>query len=331
MLVLTSNPDRPSFRERVKAYMQPMETAGVSCEIAVIPSSILAKWRLYRTARQFDGVFLHKKGLSPFDAWYLRKNARRIIYDFDDAVMYKQLRPEEVSSLRLRRFGRSVSAADLVLAGNSYLAAHAMQFNKRTVILPTGLDTSPYCILRPSSGYNRLRLVWIGSKSSLPYLEAVVPALERLGGEAANVVLRMISDVFIDLKNMAVEKCQWSQDTQYSDLAACDIGLSPLPDDGFARGKCGFKTLQYQSAGLPVVCSPVGINATMIRDGVSGFHARTTDEWVDRIKRLLADKELRRRMGEEGRKAALPYDHSIIGKRFTTLVTDCLRGELPAK
>jgi glycosyltransferase involved in cell wall biosynthesis len=324
LLVLTGNSKRASFRERVLAYVGPLESAGISTELAEIPAGLGARWRLYGKARLFDGVFLHKKGLSFADAYLLRLSARKLIYDFDDAIMYKQSDPLTVSAMRLRRFARTVRAADLVIAGNSYLAAHAMLFNKRTAVLPTGLETLRYQVAPSRKADERVRLVWIGSQSSLRYLDLILPALEKVGSILPGIVLRLISDEFADLKNMPVEKHRWSQDSQYAALAECDIGLSPLADDGFARGKCGFKTLQYQCAGLPVVCSPVGVNEEMVRHGMSGFHARATEEWVDFIVRLARDKSLRLIMGQEGRKAAAAFDREIIGKRFVSLVSACL-------
>ena len=218
---------------------------------------------------EFDGVFLQKKGLNPFDAFWLRKYSKKIIYDFDDAIMYSPKTPERYSLSHFRRFRRTAKLADMVIAGNSYLAEHARKFNSNVEILPTGLDVKAYKSGTKSKNDDKIRLVWIGSQSTLKYLAEIKPTLEEIGSRFDNVILRIICDNFIDLRKMPVEKCPWSEQTQVIDLATSDIGLAPLPDNRFTRGKCGFKVLQYAAAGLPVVASPVGVNTEYISDGIT--------------------------------------------------------------
>jgi glycosyltransferase involved in cell wall biosynthesis len=263
---------------------------------------------------------LHKKRLGVFNAYALRRHARKIIYDFDDAVMYSDKCPDTPSPKRLRDFQRTVGLADLVIAGNVYLAEHARKFNSNVEILPTGLDTGEYDvkITRPNDG--KVRLVWIGSKVTLPYLKEITPALEEIGSRLKNVVLRVISDEFIDLQNMKVEKCAWSQQTQACDLVECDIGLAPLPDNPFTRGKCGFKILQYTAAGLPSVVSPVGVNARLVRDGVNGYHAVTIKDWIEKISALVANEPLRTRMGSEAKQMICSFDLNVTGHQLVKLV-----------
>ncbi len=280
--------------------------------------------RLFRQSRRYDGVFLQKKRLNSFDAFWLRKYARKVIYDFDDAVMYDDERPELSSRKRQRDFARTVRLADTVIAGNKYLADHALKFNDNIKILPTGLRLEDYkgAAGRPEDG--RVVLVWIGSKSTLKYLAEIKPALEEIGSRFDNVVLRIICDEFFDLQNIKVERCQWSERTQVSDLATSDIGLAPLPDNRFTRGKCGFKILQYAAAGLPVIASPVGVNAEFVSDGVTGFRAADVSEWIDRIGRLVKDAELCRNMGRHGRDWVQSFDFAVIGNRLAELIKEAL-------
>jgi len=123
---------------------------------------------------------------------------------------------------------------------------------------------------------------------------------------------------------MQVEKRQWSEETRAFNLATSDIGLAPLPDNRFARGKCSFKVLEYAAAGLPIVASPVGTNADYVRDGITGLLATNTQEWVDRISRLIEDPQLRKKMGQEGRTHAAKFDVSVIGKQLTESIIECL-------
>lgn len=280
---------------------------------------------MYKLASDYDGVFLHKRLLKFFDALWLRFYARKIIYDFDDAVMYDPDAPKRNSFTHIAPLNRTVKLADLVIAGNSYLADHAKKSNLNVEILPTGLDTRAYQIEIDRMDDGKIRLVWIGSKSTLRYLAEIKPALEEIGLRFNNVVIRIICDEFFDLKNMQVEKHHWASQTEVIDLITSDIALSPLPDNRFTRGKCGFKILQYGAAGLPVVTSPVGTNAEYVQDGMTGCYASTISQWVDKISELVENTEKRKRMGEAARMWAQNFDMGIIGRQLAELVTKCLQ------
>jgi glycosyltransferase involved in cell wall biosynthesis len=149
----------------------------------------------------------------------------------------------------------------------------------------------------------------------------MTPALEQIGKQYPNVVLRIICDTFLDMSKMPVEKCVWSLATEAKDMAACDIGLCPLPDDNFTRGKCGFKILQYFAAGLPAVASPVGVNIDFIPPGKTGFTAQTEQEWVDTLKKLIENSVLRQTMGQAAKDFSRQFDHEQIAPQFCKLVT----------
>lgn len=324
LLVLSNNLNRGGFKQRIAVYLDTLQANGIYCEVAKLPSGSLARRKLLKRAAEFDGVLLHKKGLNPFDAFWLRRYSKRVIYHFDDAIMYSTKTPDRNSSSHFRPFRRSVKLADMVIAGSSYLADHALKFNSNVEILPSGLSVRDYEIDCPPKNDDRIRLVWIGSRSTLKYLAEIKPALEETGSRFDNVILRIICDAFFDLRNMPVEKHLWSQDRRGADLTTSDIGLAPLPDDRFTKGKCSFKVLEYAAAGLPVVASPVGTNSDYVRNNVTGFLARNINEWVDRITQLVASPPLRKRMGKKNREQAKNFDISVIGKQFTKLITKCL-------
>lgn len=324
LLVITNNPDRPSFRQRIEMYSGVLEEKGIKCEVAKLPKGTVERVRLFRQASGFDGVFLQKKRLNFHDAFWLRGFSRKIIYDFDDAVMYNPNRPESNNALRLRLFGRTVKAADLVIAGNDYLAEEARRFNCNVEVLPTGLDTKKYDIKSRAVDDGVVRLVWIGSKSTLNYLEGIRAGFEEVGRRFKNVRLRIICDDFFELKNIAVEKCIWSVDSQCKDLAGSDIGLAVLPDNRFTRGKCGFKILQYQAAGLPVITSPVGVNAEFVKDRINGVVAFDIDGWIKGICELVEDAGLRKQMGENAKVEVGKFDCSLIGQRLAELIKGIL-------
>ena len=141
------------------------------------------------------------------------------------------------------------------------------------------------------------------------------------------MVLRVICDDFLGLSNMPIEKRRWSAQTRAIDLATSDIGLAPLPDDPFTRGKCSFKVLEYSASGLPVVASPIGTNAQYVREGVTGFLCVTAGEWVERISLLVENPQVRETMGRAGVEHAKEFDVQVIGRRLSDLIGSCLRGE----
>ncbi len=329
LLVLSNNIKRASFRQRIAVHLDFLRANGIDCEVVKLPSGSLARRKLFRKAADFDGVFLHKKKLNFIDAFWLRKYSRKIIYNFDDAIMYSDKNPERYSHSHLIPFRRSVKLADMVIVGNSYLAEHARKFNPNVEILPNGLETSSYKRRAGLKNDEKIRLVWIGCSSTLKYLAEIKFALEEIGTRFDNVVLRIIADEFFDLQNIAVEKHPWSEEMQVIDLVTSDIGLAPLPDNRFTKGKCGFKILQYAAAGLPVVASPVGVNAEYVCEGVTGFHAMDIPQWVNKISRLVEDPVLRNRMGQAGNVQVQRFDLSIIGKQLCKLVEKCLEGVAP--
>ncbi len=327
LLIITNNPDRASFKQRIGIYVDVLQAGGIQCEVAKIPAGSLARRRLFKRAADFDGVFLHKKGLNPLDAFWLSRHSSKIIFNFDDAVMYSDKNPDRYSHSHFVPFRRSVKLADLVICGSSYLAEHAQPFNSRVVILPLGLRVSDYAGEADTGADGKVRLVWVGSESTLSYLEQIKPAIEQIGARFENIALRIICDDFPVLKDIAVEERLWCKDTLGNDLAACNIGLAPLPDNPFTRGKCSFKVLEYSASGLAVVASPVGTNGEHVRDGVTGFLAESNDDWVSRIAQLIENPQLREGMGKQGREFARDFDVSIIGDRLIQLISSCLRGK----
>lgn len=323
LLIVTNNPERASFRQRIGAYLNFFHDNGINCEVAKLPAGSLARRKLFKQATDFDGLYLHKKRLNSLDAFWVSRYARKVIYDFDDAIMYSDKHTDRPSHKRQKSFKRTVRLADMVIAGNSYLAEHARKSNTSVNVLPTGLDTHIY---KPKADLknNNLHLVWIGSKSTLGYLAELKPALEKIGSRFDNVVLRIICDAFFDLNNLEVEKCLWSLKKEVVDLVTSDIGLAPLPDNRFTRGKCGFKILQYAAAGLPVVASPVGANAEYIQDGTNGFYAVDDSDWIEKISLLLKDSQLRQQMGRAGRQKVKQFDLKVLGKQLVSLVEGCL-------
>lgn len=324
VLFLSNNPERSSFKARIGKYLDMMRRDNISYRIETLPDNRRARRNLFKSAGQFDCVFLHKKKLSILDAYILKRACKRMIYNFDDAVMYDETNPSRCDLLRLLAFRRTVRAANLILVGSRYLAEHALKYNTNVKILPLGLETSLYDVAVPAQADGKIRLVWVGSQSTLKYLQQIQSVIEKIGSSFSNVALRIIGDTFFDVPNMLVEKLKWSEQTRGFHVAQSDIGLAPLPDDRFTRGKCSFKVLEYSAAGLPVIASPIGTNAEHIREDVTGFLVENNDQWVEKITALIKDAQLRRSMGQQGRQFARQFDVSIIGKRLCEVIRSCI-------
>lgn len=307
----------------MEVYLDLLHRKGIDCEVARFPGCLSVRCRLLKHSANFDAVLLHKKRLNFIEVPLLRHWSRKIIYDFDDAVMYRPRAPQCYSFFDWMRFRLTVKSADLVIAGNPYLAERARRFNANVEVLPTGLKTNDYKVPSEPRRDGKVRLVWIGSRSTLGYLTEIKPALEEIGSRFDNVVLRVICDTFPDFESMPIERRLWSEQTQTGDLTTSDIGLAPLPDNRFTRGKCGFKILQYASAGLPIIASPVGVNCDYVHDNVTGFHASNTQEWIDRMARLVEDPVCRTEMGVNALKSVESFDVSVVGQQLAVMIHRC--------
>jgi glycosyltransferase involved in cell wall biosynthesis len=257
---------------RIQHYFPYLRRWGVEVDLRVIPRGRVNRFRLFRELPAYDLVYIQRRLLAPLDLFILRKASNRLVYDFDDAVMYRSSRHSNQSSLSRRwAFRRMVNASDAVIAGNQFLKGEALKYlgEGEVIVVPTAVDLERY----PPKSYGASResiiLGWIGSGSTLWYLRNLLPALEKL--------CRRYPQSF-------------------------DIGLMPLTEDLWSQGKCGLKAVQYSAAGIPVICSPVGINRDIVEDGLNGYWASTDDHWAERISRLVDAPPLRVRMGMEGRK-----------------------------
>jgi glycosyltransferase involved in cell wall biosynthesis len=328
LLILTNNPERASFRQRVASHLGALQANGINSEIVKFPPGPVERRKLFQQAVDFDGVLLHKKALNSFDAHWLRRYSRKVVYDFDDAIMYSEKHPSKPSRKRKKSFQRTVELADMVIAENPCLAEQARQFNMSVEVLPTGLDTHVYKLEGGSKKDDgKIRLVWIGSSATLKYLAEIKPVLEEIGSRFDNVVLRVIADEFLELRNMQVEKRRWSLEEEAADIGECHVGLAPLPDNKFTQSRFCFKIFQYAAAGLPTIASPVGANPVYLREGVNGFFATDHSDWIEKTSRLIKEAELRNQIGQAAKREVEQFDIRVVGKQLSDLLLSCLRGD----
>ena len=333
VLCLTQGPlAAPSSRYRVYQLLPHLKTHGLDCVVSpaldddtyrrlyqTTGGSRLAAFNAIRRQRQQD-----LQRLSDFDLVWIQKGifpgltaslecqiaARRpIIFDFDDAIwlprhggnpILRFLHRESTVQKILRR-------AAAVIAGNNFLADYARQFSGNVTVIPSAVELARY---RRGTG---TAVGWIGSRSTLPYLRSLAPVFQQLG-ITPRVIAAGTPDFPADFR-------PWQMETEVDELAQLGIGVAPLPDNPWERGKCAVKILQYMACGLPVVATPVGVQRELVRDGITGFHATTPAEWRDRLQQLLADAALRQRLGNAGREVvAQSYDLPVVAAQVAKVL-----------
>jgi glycosyltransferase involved in cell wall biosynthesis len=349
LALLNGGADHPSSRFRVLQHLEVLRARGIEAEIVVAKrGSGYAPLQLRRLAAGHDVILIQKKLFSP---WKLRLLPRRIpvVYDFDDAVFevspdeedrFGRERAEKRARSRRRRLRATLVRAGLVLAGNRFLAEGAQAVlsteaggsagaggcygEPRVVVLPTGVDLAPFpearvreALLRRAGAKQPPRIGWIGSRPSLRYLAMLAAPLRAACTRVPGARLVEVCNEFLDLPGVPVEKRLWSAAREADDLLDFDVGLMPIDDRPFSSGKCGLKILQYQAAGVPVVCSPVGANTDIVRDGATGLYATGEAAWTEAIVRLLSDRPLASRLAEAGRRRLeAEYAAAVVGTRL---------------
>jgi glycosyltransferase involved in cell wall biosynthesis len=314
-LALVDAPDHVCCRYRIGAFAPSLRAAGWDLKVESLAHGLAGRLAQISRSARFQAVIVQRKLLPRWQIRALRRTTRRLIFDFDDAVLYRDSYDPRgpFCPRRAARFAATVGLADLVIAGNDFLADCARNAGTspgRVRVIPTCIDIDRYRPATPGESRSGLDLVWIGSSSTLRGLELQRPLWERIARAVPGVRLRLICDRFPDLGPMPVVAVPWSEASEADALAAGGVGISWIPDDLWSRGKCGLKVLQYQASGLPVLANPVGVHPRMITPGVNGLLADTPDAWVDGVRDLAADPPRRRRMGLAAR-AAVAADYSV--------------------
>jgi len=294
-------------RYRVLQYLPFFQAHNVETEVFEFPRNMAGWSSMMEHLKSGDAIFVQRKRLPRFILLFLRRMKKKIIYDFDDAVMFKNSLSKNPYSLRrTMSFKRMLRYTDLVIAGNMFLKGEAEKYHNNVMILPTPIDAQRYTGKNYREG-ETVNIGWIGDHGSIHYMESYKDVWEAIGSKYSQVILTIICDTFIETKNIPLRKIPWSYEREIDDLMALDIGVMPLFDDLWSRGKCGFKIIQYLGVGVPAVCTPVGINRDVVEDGVSGVWASTKDEWIEKLSTLIESAPLRVQMGTEGRKKIMEH------------------------
>ena len=310
-------------RYRVLQYIPYLESKGVDTTVSLYPRTLKENFQFFKSLSRYDVVFLQRKRFNQPRLGLLRKRAKRIVYDFDDSVMYRNSKAKDpISSSRRRRFIQIVKNSDFVIAGNEFLKEEALLFNPNVEVIPTAVDQERYRLKPYPVQQERVTLGWIGDHGSIHYLEKMRPIFERVGEKYPHVELKIVCDTFFDCERMKVIKKNWTSEEEVADLQGFDIGLMPLVEDPWSWGKCGLKIIQYQGVGVPVVCTPVGVNKDLVEDGVNGYWAMTPEEWEKKLSLLIENSELRERMGREGRRRVLEkYTYQVCAPHLLSILS----------
>ncbi len=247
----------------------------------------------------------------------------RMVVDYDDALFHQyDAHPNPwVRRLFVNKIATVMRLAHTVVAGNTYLADYARSAGAAQVeVIPTVVNLARYPVIGAAGVSGVFTIGWIGSPSTARYLREIAPALALLCRDGRTRV-RLVGSGPVDLPGVPAEIIAWSEETEVDEIRHFDVGIMPLPDEPWTRGKCGFKLIQYMACGLPVVASPVGVNADIVENGTNGFLATTVNEWVKALNTLAADTTLRHIMGLAGRaKVERKYCLQVTAPRLTELL-----------
>ncbi|MBK8465486.1 MAG: glycosyltransferase family 4 protein [Chloracidobacterium sp.] len=254
---------------------------------------------------KFDLVYVFREAALLGPPWFERKIGRSgvpMVFDFDDAIFFSYKSPSNGYLSYLKFPGKTAEICRLsthVMAGNEFLADYARSSNNNVTIIPTTIDTDKYEFVERTDNPEIVTIGWSGSFSTVQHLDTIRDVLQELA-KTEQFRLSVIGTPTYKLAGVDAEAIQWRSITEIEDLRRIDIGLMPLPDDNWSKGKCGLKALQYMALGIPTICSPVGVNSTIIKDSENGFLAESSEEWIEKIKRLIHSPELRQKLGRSG-------------------------------
>jgi glycosyltransferase involved in cell wall biosynthesis len=273
----------------------------------IVLKSISKRLRELFNVSSYDIVFIQREcfmlGSSFFERQF-SKSGVKMIFDFDDSIWLQNVSDANKTFAWLKnpnKTSKIISYSNLIFAGNHYLKDYALQFNNNVEIIPTTIDTIEYQkILVPAS--EKVVIGWSGSITTIQHFEYALSVLKKLKAKYKDAIeIKVIGDANYANAELGIKGLGWNKQTELYDLSSFDIGIMPLPDDEWAKGKCGLKGLQYMALEIPTIMSPVGVNTEIIQDGKNGFLVSSEEEWLTRLSMLIESKELREQIGKAGR------------------------------
>jgi glycosyltransferase involved in cell wall biosynthesis len=304
--------DWASSKYRVYKHIHHLERLGLRCEVLRPPlpklfSRLSYYANLFFSIPSFNVIFIQKKIFRLPLLRMILMLKKKIIFDFDDAIYCFEKDLKAIQYI--------LSEVDHVLAADDPLANYASRYNKHVTVLPTPLESGHYTGQIKTKTENTIKISWIGRPWNHHYLSDLEHVFERLCHENSNIALYVVSGSPFHFSNSAIPvfNIPWSEKAEEEILHSVDIGIVPLRDDEWSRGKCAYKVLLYMSHGIPVIASPVGVKTLLVRNGDNGILASSLTEWVDAIRFLAENDEERRKLGFAG------YETFMSGYTYDTL------------
>jgi glycosyltransferase involved in cell wall biosynthesis len=330
----------PSQRYRFEQYIGFLEKNNFRCKLSYLISEkddkafytegntfwkfwILIKAILHRIKDMFnynkyDIIFVQREAImigSSFFEKRIKRSKAKYIFDFDDSIWlmdtsegnkkYEWLKNPEKTV-------RNIRYADMVFAGNTYLASYARSCNSHVKIIPTTIDTNFH---KPLSKQNdKIIIGWIGSHTTIKHFEYALEFLTIIKNKYPKVEIRVVGDADYINEKLNIKGVAWSSATEVEMINSFSMGIMPLPNDEWAKGKCGLKGLSYMACEVPTIMSPVGVNTEIIQNSKNGFLASTTDEWITALSNLIEDATLREKIGKAGRQTILEK-YSVLSQQ----------------
>lgn len=355
VLIITNHrKDRsPGQRFRFEQYLEFLEANNFSITFSNIISeeddqflyskgnyfkkALLARkaWRIRSTnvkqMNSFDIIFIFREALltrSTFFEKQFAKSKAKVIFDFDDAIWLPNVSPGNKALQVLKKPGKTdeiIGYADMVFAGNEYLSNYAKQFCSNVKVIPTTIDTS-YHIKSNENNSERICIGWTGTQTTLRYLDILKNVFVKLNKKfGSRVYLKVICDEPWSFTGIEVKNEEWEKEQEIQQLEEIDIGIMPLTDDQWSRGKCGFKGLQYMAMEAATIMSPVGVNTEIIIHEKNGFLAHSEEDWLKYITTLIENKELRLQLGKEGRRTIEDkYSVNVYKEKYVSYLNEIL-------
>ena len=289
-----------------KIFYQP---GNFFTKLYIFLKSVLKRWNDLLRASEYDIIFVQREAFMTGSTFFEKKFSRskaKLVFDFDDAIWHLDISDANKKFDWLKNPGKTakiISFSNAIIAGNQYLADYAKHHNNNIVIIPTTIDTDEYVKTPSANNNDKICIGWSGSITTIKHFEYAVSFLKKVKIKYGDrIEIKVIGDESYRNKELDIKGIAWNKKNELNELSSFDIGIMPLPDDEWAKGKCGLKGLQYMALEIPTIMSPVGVNSEIITDGENGFLADNEQEWLEKISRLIDSKELREKMGKKARK-----------------------------
>ena len=335
LFIAAHRPNRsPSQRYRFEQYFDFLKANGYACELSSIinetddaffysPGHFVKKFLItiksavkrlkdVKRANDFDIVFVQREAYMTGSTFFEKRFAAskaKLVYDFDDSIWIMDTSDANKKwewMKSTKKTGEIISISNMVFAGNKYLSEYAQKFNKHVKIIPTTIDTSVFKRKQAYADTEKICIGWSGSITTIKHFEEATDILKKIKQKYGDrVCFKVMGDDTYENKELNIKGIPWTSATEIDIISSFDIGIMPLPNDQWVKGKCGLKGLSYMALEVPTIMSAVGVNTEIITDGENGFLAAAEAEWMNKISLLVESFELRKKLGTNGRKTVV--------------------------